>query len=43
MGQRVSERCALKPIGGGLVKTIYMLRSLDPKPSELTMGKLKEG
>ncbi len=45
MGQRLSVACKLKPIGVGTAKaslnraTEYV--ALDPKPSDLDMGRLK--
>ena len=45
MGQRLSVTCKLKPIGVGEAKaslkwaTEYV--ALDPKPSDLAMGRLK--
>jgi hypothetical protein len=45
MGQRVSLRSKLKPLGGGAAKAslnrALELRGLDPKPSDLAMSRLK--
>jgi hypothetical protein len=45
MGQRVSLRSKLKPIGVGEAKASLNrateLRGLDPKPGDLGMGRLK--
>ena len=45
MGQRVSLRSKLKPLGVGVAKASLnrasQLRGLDPKPGDLAMGRLK--
>ena len=45
MGQRVSLRSKLKPLGVGAAKASLNrateLRGLDPKPGDLAMGRLK--
>ena len=45
MGQRLNLRSKLKPIGVGAAKASLNraneLRGLDPKPSDLAMGRLK--
>jgi len=45
MGQRLSVRSKLKPIGVGVGKPSLnratKLRALDPKPGDLSMGRLK--
>ena len=47
MGQRVSLGSKLKPIGVGVAKASLKwatkLPGLDPKPSDLAMGRLKVG
>ena len=45
MGQRLSVRSKLKPIGVGVAKASLNrateLNALDPKPGDLDMGRLK--
>ena len=45
MGQRLSVRSKLKPLGVGVAKAslnrAIELRALDPKPSDLAMSRLK--
>jgi len=45
MGQRLSVACKLKPIGVGVAKASLKWAieyvALDPKPSDLAMGRLK--
>ena len=45
MGQRLSFMCKLKPIGVGEAKASFnraiQFMELDPKPSDLAMGRLK--
>ena len=45
MGQQVSLRSELKPLGVGAAKAslnrAIELRGLDPKPGDLAMGRLK--
>ena len=47
MGQRLSVRGKLKPIGVGEAKAslnrAIQSRALDPKPGDLAMGRLKVG
>ena len=47
MGQRVSVRGKLKPVGVGAAKASLnranKLPGLDPKPGDLAMGRLKVG
>ena len=47
MGQRVSVRGKLKPIGVGAAKAslnrAFQFVALDPKPSDLVMSRLKVG
>ena len=47
MGQRVSVRGKLKPIGEGAAKAslnrAVQFDALDPKPSDLVMSRLKVG
>ena len=47
MGQRVSVRGKLKPIGVGAAKAslnrAVQFDALDPKPSDLVMSRLKAG
>ena len=45
MGQRLNLMCKLKPLGVGVAKASLNrateLQGLDPKPSDLAMGRLK--